>query len=97
MKIRKTILFVILTVVIVVLFYTGFQKILEIQLERRMHNPEFIESKLGYSFPEHWHIRSVSESDDRYYWSIDGSIDDSWVGGFFLLTNKVSAEAVKLL
>ena len=59
----------------VALCYVGFQKI----VKWRMHDPVFFKAKLGYALPEHWDIENVSTYNGKYYWAIDGGIDEAWI------------------
>lgn len=73
-------LFIIVTAIVVTLaFYLGASKVTQMRRDAEMSDTDFIESKIGYQLPHHWKVVSSLVDENRYYWAIDGGIDESWI------------------
>ena len=79
MNAKKISLILASVVIAAAALYLGASKLTQMRRDAEMRDPEFIEGKLGYQLPHHWKVVSSLVDDDRYYWAIDGGIDESWI------------------
>jgi len=82
MNAKKISLILITVIIAVTASYIGASKLTQMRQDAEdaeIRDPKFIQSKLGYQLPDYWKVVSSLVDDNRYYWAIDGGIDESWI------------------